>query len=266
MKFEKPVVFLDLEATGVWPEKDRIIEIALIRIELDGSEKTFHARFNPEMKIPPQSIAIHHITDEDVKNAPTFRERAREVASFLEGADLGGFSLERLDIPLLVKEFGLAELPFQFDQCRLFDVQKIFVLKEPRDLETACRFYLKKDLENAHSAMADARATLDVFWEQLQKYPDLPREGEALFQATRLDGWVYVDTTQRFRWWNGEAYFNFGKKGIYGKSLREVAKENPQYLLWMLDQDFSPEVLCIASDALKGNFPKPKEETRSGRR
>lgn len=259
IKRNKPIVFLDLEATGVWPEKDRIIELALIRIELDGKETLFHTRINPEMKIPPQSIAIHHITDEDVKNAPTFKQIAQKVMEFLEGADLGGFGLERLDIPLLEKEFSLAGMPFRFTACRLFDVQKIFMLKEPRDLESACRFYLNKLLENAHSALADARATLDVFRVQLSKYPDLPREAEALYQATRLDAWAYVDATQRFRWWNGEAYFNFGKKGIYGKSLKEIAKENPSHLVWMLDQEFSPEVLSIVSDALQGKFPKPKE-------
>jgi len=259
VKLERPVVFLDLEATGVWPEKDRIIEVALIRIGLDGKEQLFHSRVNPEMKIPPQSIAIHHITDSDVKDAPTFKQIAPRVLEFLEGADLGGFSLERLDIPLLEKEFSLAGLTFNFSACRLLDAQKIFHLKEPRDLETACRFYLNKPLEDAHSALGDARATFEVFKAQLEKYPDLPRDVEALYQATRLDSWVYVDATQRFRWWNGEAYFNFGKKEVYGKSLREVAKENPSYLEWMLDQKFSPEVLCIVADALKGKFPKSKE-------
>ena len=260
IKLERPVVFLDLEATGVWPEKDRIVEIALIKIMPDGKEELFHTRVNPEMKIPPESIAIHHITDEDVKGAPTFREIARKVLSFLEGSDLGGFGLERLVIPLLQKEFRLAEVSFDFNRCYFLDAKKVFTLKERRDLETACRFYLQKNLENAHSALADARASLEVFRAQLEKYPDLPRGVKEIHEVTRMDSWVYVDESQRFRWWNGEAYFNFGKKDIYGKSLREVTKEKPEFLDWMLNQNFSPEVQCIVADALKGIFPKPKEK------
>ncbi len=257
---QKPVVFLDLEATGVWPEKDRIVEVAFIKLTPDGKEELFHTKINPEMKIPPESIAIHHITDADVKEAPTFRQVAKKLYALLQDSDLGGFSLDRLDIPLLEKEFRLAEMPFDFTKCRLLDAKKIFMLKEPRDLATACRIYLNKPLENAHSALADARATLEVFKAQLERYPDLPKDAEGLHELTRSDGWVYVDESQRFRWWSGEAYFNFGKPGIYGKSLREVAKENPSFLDWMLNQKFSPEVLCIVADALKGKFPKPKEK------
>lgn len=260
MKLERPVVFLDLEATGVWPEKDRIVEVALIRVDLDGKESVFHTRVHPEMKIPASATAIHHITDEDVKACPTFKQIAQKVFEMLENADLGGFGLERLDIPLLEKEFSLAGISYDFKRCRLLDAKKIFMLKEPRNLERACQLYLKKPLENAHSALADARASLEVFLAQLERYPDLPRDAEGLKEATRTDAWVYVDESQRFRWWNGEAYFNFGKKGIYGKSLRDVAKENPGYLQWMLDQKFSPEVLCIVADVLNGKFPKPKED------
>ncbi len=256
---KRPVVFLDLEATGVWTEKDRIVEIALIRITPDGKEEVFHTRVNPEMKIPPESIAIHHITDEDVKGAPVFKQIAPKVAAFLEGADLGGFGMERLDIPLLQKEFSLAGVVFDFSRCALLDAKKIYTLKERRDLTGACRFYIGKTLENAHSAMADARASLDVFNAQMEKYPDLPRDAEGIHEATRMDSWIYVDGSQRFRFWNGEVYFNFGKKDVYGKSLREVAKDNPQYLDWMLGQKFTPEVLAIVSDALKGKFPKPRE-------
>ena len=255
---QRPVVFLDLEATGVWPEKDRIVEVALIKMTPDGKEELFHTKVNPEMKIPPESIAIHHITDEDVKGAPTFRQIARKVLEFFNGADLGGFGLDRLDIPLLQKEFRLAEVTFDFSKCRLLDAKKIFMLKEPRDLGTACRFYLNKPLENAHTALADARATLEVFKAQLGKYPDLPKDAEGIHEATRSDSWVYVDESQRFRWWSGEVYFNFGKE--YGKSLKEVAKERPAFLDWMLNQKFSPEVQCIVADALNGKFPKPKIE------
>ena len=147
---KRPVVFLDLEATGVWPEKDRIIEVALIKLFPDGKEELFHTKINPEMKIPAESIEIHHITDQDVKDAPTFKQVAAKIKQFLDGSDLGGFGMDRLDIPLFQKEFRLADIPFDASKFRLLDAKKIFMIKEPRDLETACRFYLNKPLENAH--------------------------------------------------------------------------------------------------------------------
>ena len=219
----RPLVFLDLESTGVWPEKDRIVEIAMIRLTPDGKEEVFESRVNPQMKIPKEVIAIHGITDDAVKDAPIFSQVAPTVVAWLTGADVGGFSLERFDILMLEQEFSRARIKFDFSSCFLVDAQRIFVLKERRNLESACRLYLGKPLKNAHSAMADTRATLDVFKAQLERYPDLPKEVKGIHLFTRQEENVFADKTRLLRWWNGELHFNFGKGDVYGRSLREVA-------------------------------------------
>lgn len=257
IELNRPLVFLDLEATGVWPEKDRIVEIAMIRLTPGGEEEVFETRVNPEMKIPKEVIAIHGITDEDVKDSPLFSQIAPKVVEWLTGADVGGFSLERFDLLMLGQEFSRTGIKFDFSPCFLVDAQRIFVLKERRNLESACRLYLGKPLENAHSAMADTRATLDVFKAQLERYSDLPREVKGIHLFTRQEETTFADKTRLFRWWNGELHFNFGKGDVYGRSLREVAQNNRGYLQWMMSRDFSPEVKKIVEDALNNKFPAP---------
>lgn len=263
-KLERPVVFLDLESTGVWPEKDRIIEIALIKVYPDGREEVYETRIDPEMKVPPASIAIHHIEDKDLVGKPKFKEVAPKILALLEGSDIGGFGLERLDVHILSKEFSRAGFEFDFGLCHLIDAQKIYHFKEKRNLSAGCEFYLGKPLVNAHSAMADARASLDIFKAQVVKYPDLPKTSKEIFFLTRLDDASFVDESRRFRWWNGEVYFNFGNDETYGKSLRSVAKERRGFLEWMLLQKFSKEVKRIVRDALDGKFPEePKISNKS---
>lgn len=261
IQLKRPLVFLDVETTGVWPERDRIIDIALIRVQPDGAEEVFQSRVDPEMAIPPASTAIHHITDADVQGAPTFRMLAAELARWLTGADLSGFGVRRLDLLMLTKEFGRAGVPFDPSAHFIVDVQGIFHLKEPRNLSAAHQFYLARPLVGAHSALADARACFEIFSAQLGRYPDLPQDVPSLHRLTKLDAWVYVDENQRFRWWNGEAHFNFGKAEVYGRSLREIAATNPGYLEWMLTRDFSAEVQAIVADALRGKFPREGERS-----
>ncbi len=260
-KLTRPVVFLDLETTGVWPEKDRIIEVALIKIYPDGREETFETRIDPEMKIPPASIAIHGIKDEELVGKPKFKEIAPKILEILEGCDIGGFALERLDIHILAREFKRVHKEFDFGLCHFLDSQKIFVHKEKRNLGTASEFYLGKPLDNAHAAMVDARASLEVFKAQLKRYPDLPRTPEELSRLMKGEGSDYIDETRRFRWWDGEAYFNFGGADVYGKSIRSIVKERRGFLEWMLRQDFSKEVKRIVQDALKGKFPEAPENS-----
>jgi DNA polymerase-3 subunit epsilon len=255
-ELEKPVVFLDIEATGVWPEKDRIVEIALIKVYPDGREETYETRIDPEMKMPAAVLAIHGIRDEDLVGKPKFKEVAPKILGFLEGSDIGGFGLERLDVHILAKEFSRAGFDFDFGLCFFVDAQKIYHSKEKRNLSAACQFYLGKPLENAHSAMADARASLDIFKAQTQKYPDLPKTAKELFYLTRLDDASFVDESRRFRWWSGEVYLNFGNDEVYGKSLKSVVKERRGFLDWMLNQKFSKEVKRIVQDALEGKFPQ----------
>jgi len=240
----------------LWPEKDRIIEIAMIKIFPDGHEETYETRIDPGMKIPAESLAIHGIEDKELVGKPKFKEVAHKIIGMMEGCDLGGFAIERLDIHILAKEFKHAGLDFDFGLCNFLDSQKIFHHYEKRNLSAAHELYLGKPLEDAHSALADARASLDVFKAQLEKYPDLPETAEELYQFTKSEGSGFLDETRRFRWWNGEVYFNFGGADVYGKSLRGVASEKQGFLEWMLKQTFSKEVKRIVEDALKGTFPE----------
>ncbi|MBQ5394310.1 MAG: 3'-5' exonuclease, partial [Alistipes sp.] len=176
LKLKRPIVFFDLETTGVNTSSDRIVEISLIKVMPNGEEIAKTRRINPEMPIPPEATAVHGITDEDVKDAPTFKQIARSLAQFLQGCDFGGFNSNRFDLPLLVEEFLRAGVDVDFKRFRFVDVQTIFHKKEQRTLEAAYRFYCDRDLENAHSAEVDTRATYEVLCAQLDRYNDLEND------------------------------------------------------------------------------------------
>ena len=254
MKLSRPLVILDLETTGIWIEKDRIIEIAMIRCIPDGEQAVYEKKVNPGMPIPPGATEVTGITDTDVKNAPHFKEIAKEVAAFLENADLGGFNLERFDLPLLAREFSESGIAFNWNNRAIYDAQKIYHLNEKRDLSAAYFFYCNKELINAHSALADTQATLEVLRSQIEKYGQGDRCIEVLRSFDYRKKTEFLDGDKRFRWWNGELYMMFGKYARR-KTLREVAQTDRPYLEWILAQDFSDEVKGIVANALKGNFP-----------
>ncbi len=180
LKLTRPIVFFDLETTGTNITHDRIVEISLIKVMPDGTEVEKTRRLNPEMPIPAEATAIHHITDEDVASEPTFRQIANSLAQMLKGCDIAGFNSNRFDIPLLDQEFQRAGVAFDLSNARFIDVQTIYHKKEPRTLVAAYRYYCDKDLEAAHSANADTRATLEVLKAQLERYDDLPDTVDAL--------------------------------------------------------------------------------------
>jgi len=254
MILKRPLVVLDLETTGTWIEKDRIIEIGMIRCEPDGSQRIYEKRINPGMPIPPRVTELTGIADADVKAAPFFRQIAPQILDFLAGADLAGFNLERFDLPLLEREFADFNIEFSWTDRTIYDAQKIFHVNEKRDLTAAYAFYCHKDLQAAHSARADAQATLEILAAQLQKYGKGNLQIEALqaFDYSVQDD-DYV-AGRRFRWWNGELYMMFGK---YARkcSLKEVAEKDRGYLQWILSQDFSDEVKDLVEGALEGKFP-----------
>jgi len=235
LKLKRPIVFLDLETTGISVSVDRIVEISLLKLSPNGREQWMTTRVNPETPIPPKSTAIHGITDEDVAGSPTFREIAKKLASFLEGCDLAGYNSIKFDIPVLAEEFLRTDTDFNFRKRRYVDAQVIFHRKEQRTLAAAYQFYCNKELHDAHSAKADTSATYEVLKAQLDRYPDLENDVEKLadFSSfnTNVDfaGRIILDE-------NGVEIFNFGKHK--GKPVKMVFTEEPSYYSWMMNGDF----------------------------
>jgi len=255
MKILRSLVVLDLETTGTWREKDKIVEIGMIKCEPDGSKQDFVRRINPGILIPPAVSQIIGITNEDVKDEPSFKEVAATILSFIGEADLAGFNIERFDLPVLVREFNEADLTFELENRVIYDAQKIYHLHEKRDLTAAYRFYCNKEMNNAHAAQADAQATLEVLTAQIKKYGTIDADIEILKNFNYEQSVEFFDKTGKFRWWNGDLYPTFGK--YFGKSnIKEIAACDPGYLKWILTKDFDGEVVALVKAALLGNFPE----------
>ena len=237
MKFEleRPICFFDLETTGINTAKDRIVEIAIIKVTPDGTETTKTWRVNPEMPIPKEASAIHGIYDEDVKDEKTFKEIAPEVFEMIKDADLAGFNSNRFDVPLLAEELLRAGIDYDLKTNHMIDIQNIFHKMEPRNLVAAYRFYCDSDLTNAHSAEADARATYEVFKAQVAKYDDLPTNMKALsnfsayFKAADFQGRIIYND-------KNEEVINFGK--YKGQRVEDVLQKDPGYYGWLINADF----------------------------
>ncbi|MEI7998843.1 MAG: exonuclease domain-containing protein [Candidatus Omnitrophota bacterium] len=255
MKLTHPLVVLDLETTGIWIEKDRIIEIGLIKILPDGTKEQFATKVNPAMAIPPKVTEITGITQDDVKDAPAFGQIVGKVLQFIGEADLGGFNIERFDLPLLAREVSDAGLRFDYSQRTIYDAQKIYHLHEKRDLSAAYSFYCHQELKDAHSALADTQAALGILEEQLKRYGQGQEQVEALKVFDYEPNKEYFDSDRKFRWWNGDLYMTFGK---YARKepLKLIAKKDPFYLQWILDKDFSDDIKAMIQGVLNGQYPK----------
>lgn len=235
LNLERPVVFFDLETTGTNILHDRIVEISVIKVYPDGTEIERTRRINPGIPIPPESTAVHHITDEDVKDAPRFEQIARSLADLFAGSDIAGFNSNRFDVPMLSEEFARAGVDFDFTSPRFIDVQNIFHKKEQRTLSAAYRFYCDKDLEGAHSANADTRATYEVLMAQLDRYPDLENSVESLADFSAMNR--NVDLMGRLVYDdNRREIINFGK--YKGQAAEDVLRRDMGYLGWILQGDF----------------------------
>jgi len=234
LQLTKPLAFIDLETTGVNLAIDRIIEIAIVKVLPDGKRSVKRKLINPQMPIPKQSSDVHGITDEMVKDAPTFKEVAHELKQMLDGCDIAGYNSNRFDIPMLVEEFLRADVDFDMKGRRLVDVQNIFHKMEQRTLSAAYKFYCNKVLEGAHSAEIDATATHEILIAQLQRYPDLGFSVESVLKLIGEE--TIVDFARRFVMENGVEIFNFGK--YKGRSVAEVLRTEPQYYDWMMKGDF----------------------------
>jgi len=230
----KPIVFLDLETTGLNLATDRIVEIALLKVLPDGSRQNKRRLVNPERPIPAEVSLIHGISDEMVSDAPTFKQIANEIKQFLQGADIGGYNSNKFDWPLLVEEFLRVGIEIEINDVRLVDVQKVYHQMEPRNLSAAYKFYCNKDLEQAHSAEVDVNATWEVFEAQVTRYPSLGNSVESILKTIGED--QLVDLAKRMIVENGKIVFNFGKHK--GKVVEEVLRTEPSYYDWMMKSEF----------------------------
>ena len=257
LPLSRPLVVFDLETTGIDVEKDRIVQIAMIRISPDGGRTTFETLVNPERPIPPAASAVHGIYDADVQDKPTFSQIRRDVEEYLDEADLAGFNSVNFDLPLLQAELKRAGSELDFQGVRHLDAMRIFHIMERRDLTAAYKFYCGEDLTGAHNALADTEATLAILDAQIARYEEVPGEVDALHRFCNPDEGRFVDRKRKFLWNDqGEAEFTFGK--FQGQSLNKVVADQRgrSYLEWMLGKDFSEEVKGILRDALDGAFPK----------
>jgi len=234
LQLKKPLAFIDLETTGVNLGTDRIVEIAIVKILPDGNKSTKRRLINPEIPIPQASSDIHGITDEMVKDAPTFKQVAQELKQMLDGCDIAGYNSNRFDLPLLVEEFIRVGVDFDMKGRRMLDVQKIYHQMEPRTLSAAYKFYCNKNLDGAHSAEVDASATAEILDAQIQKYPELGNSIESILKSVGDE--EIVDFARRFGLEKGIEVFNFGKHK--GRPVADVLKSEPQYYDWMMKGDF----------------------------
>ncbi len=235
LNLKKPIVFFDLETTGVDVANDRIVEISLHKVMPDGKEETKTMRINPEMPIPPQSTEIHGISDEDVKDEPAFNIVAKDVAKFIEGCDLAGYNSNKFDVPLLAEEFLRVGLDVDLKKHRLIDVQVIFHKMEQRTLSAAYKFYCEKNLDNAHSAEADTIATYEILKAQIDRYTELNNDVEELSKFSSHN--KNADFAGRIVYnEEGEEVFNFGK--YKGQTVDSVLEKDQGYFSWMLNSDF----------------------------
>lgn len=254
LKLENPLVVFDIESTGVSPRKDRIIELAAVKVTPQGEEIRRCWLLNPTVPIPPETTAIHGISDEIVKDCPTFADKASEIFEFFRGCDVSGFNADRFDIPCLEEEFARVGLNFDSMSRRHLDVQRLYHRKEPRDLTAAVRFYCGRAHEGAHGAEADAEATLDVLKAQLLRYDDLPGSVAEMDEYLAPRDPLNADRNGLLRWRNGELCVNFGKKK--GEPLKKLLINEPNYLKWIVKGDFDTDVRMIVQDLLdNGRLP-----------
>lgn len=237
LNLKRPLIFFDLETTGINVTSDRIVELCYIKVFPNGNEESKSMRINPEMPIPPHSTAVHGISDDDVKDCPTFKEVAKELELTFRDSDIAGYNSNKFDVPLLVEEFLRAGVEIDLSKRKFVDVQTIFHKMEQRTLVAAYKFYCGKNLENAHSALADTRATLEVLESQLDRYPDvLANDVGFLANFTTVNR--NVDFAGRIIYNDkDEEVFNFGK--YKGRKVTDVFRLDPGYYSWMMQGDFA---------------------------
>lgn len=253
IKLEKPLVIFDLETTGLSVNFDRILEIAYLKIRPDGEVLKGDLLLNPEMKIPAEASAVHGITDEKVKDQPTFKDKAEELWEIFKDSHYSGFNVFGFDLPILKREFLRVGLDFDYADVKVIDAKIIYHAMEPRTLSAAYKFYCQKEHVDAHSALADVEATAEVLSAQLKKYEET-RDWDFIYKIHHPSDDRYVDNDRKFYWRSGEAHFAFSKHK--DRPLADVAKTDPGFLSWILAADFSEETKNIIRKAMEGELPK----------
>ena len=254
LNLKRPLLFFDIESTGLNVATDRIVEISMVKVMPDGSRQVKTRRVNPTIPIPEAARAVHGISDDDVKDEPTFSQLAKSMLQFMEGCDIAGYNALNFDIPMLTEEFMRVGLDPKFRERNLVDVQVIFYKKEPRTLSGAYKFYCDKNLEDAHTAQADTMATMEVLEAQLDRYPDIENDVAALAEYTKRN--KMLDYAGRFILDdNDRPVFNFGKHK--GKLVTDVLANEPSYYSWMMDGDFTQDTKNVLTKIrLEGKYSK----------
>ncbi len=257
LNLNRPLCVFDLETTGTQLTKDRIVQIAIVRVNIDGTEQHFNRLVNPEMIIPDEIVAIHGISNDRVQNEPTIKDLAQEIADFIGDADLAGYNSNKFDIPMLAEEMLRAGFDMNLSNRHFIDVQNIFHKMEQRTLAAAYQFYCNQTMDNAHDALYDTQVTWEVFKAQMEKYPSLAAEVSELAEFTRVGDFKLLDFAGRLAIDSkGNSIYNFGKHK--GKTIRQVMKEEPGYYGWMLEADFP----LYTKQCLKKEMEKIKAENQ----
>ncbi|TNE66989.1 MAG: 3'-5' exonuclease [Bacteroidetes bacterium] len=263
LNLDRDIIFFDLETTGLNVIRDRIVQIAMVKLFRNGSDPAeFNTLVNPGIPISEEAMSVHGITPKDLANKPTFRQLADKIWEFIGDSDLAGYNSNRFDVPMLMEEFARVGMEFDVSRRRLIDVQRIFYKMEPRTLKAAYRLYCGKELTDAHDALADVRATIDVFRGQLIAYEQIDlidEDGNIIPRPIRNDMQLlhdftndlnFLDATQRLRVQpDGVVVFNFGK--YQGQPVKEVLAKDKNYYFWMLEKEFSSQVKQIIKQMMR---------------
>jgi DNA polymerase-3 subunit epsilon len=258
LKLKKPIIYFDLETTGTDPQRDRIIELATVKVWPDGTREEKQRRFNPEQPIPKEATAVHGITNEDVKNEPSFHKVAKSIETYFQDCDLGGYNIINFDIPLLAAELERCGRKLDVSKVSVIDAYKIFIQKEPRTLTGAVRFYCGKEHGSAHEALGDVNATIDVLEAQLKRYSDIPHTPYEIDQSMRDP--EEVDRRGKLKWIDGEIAVNFGRHK--GHTLKYLARHEKDYIRWMIENKIVEDAVHHLHDALLNHFATKKDDPK----
>lgn len=253
LKLDRPLIIFDIETTGLILSMDRIIELAYIKIDKENRIAKDNLFFNPEMEISEEAMAVHGITNEQVKDKPLFREKAREIWDIFQNCYYSGFNVIDFDLPLLKREFLRSGLDFDYSKDDIIDAKTIFHYMEPRTLSAAYKFYCGKEHKDAHSALADVEVTAEILYKQIVKYKEA-RDLNFLKSINRVDSSRWVDNERKFYWRSGQAHFAFSK--YKDTPLHKIVETDRDFLEWILRSDFSEETKMIVKNALDGKLPQ----------